>query len=244
MQCMIGDMMIRTKTIAEAHEAVVTMIFKYGEEIVTEDKELTFEWDVSDPIVIEVTDPLCEPVISSACLFGRKRTEIYGENMLKITPPMPNGFSYTYPNRLLDYPVKSYVGEWFGNGKGDGINQIDSIVNKLVKNPTSRRAIAHTWVNEIDLDSSEPPCLQTVQCFVRNNKVNMVCYFRSNDMLSAWGQNAYGLSRLLEYIVGKINATGYCEYDVGTLTTISASAHIYWDRDQQELNSFRRHLNV
>ena len=76
-------------------------------------------------------------------------------------------------------------------------------------------------------------------------------------MLSAWGANAYGLAHLMEYIVKKICdkrylifcETGDIEYsqtnlDVGTLTTISASAHIYWKRDKQELNLFRRKLNV
>lgn len=67
-------------------------------------------------------------------------------------------------------------------------------------------------------------------------------------MLSAWGANAYGLSHLLKYICDSINmsiaeARGEC-IGVGSLTTISSSAHIYWKRDKQELNLFRRKLNV
>ncbi len=231
-------MQIVRHTIGEAHEAIVREIFDNASEVVTEDNEVTFEWDPSDPVMIRVLEPMREPMISNACMFGRKRTEIYGENMLKITPPSSEGFSYTYPNRLFDYPVI----HGFGDGNGRGFNQIEGIINKLISNPTSRRAIAHTWIVGKDDISNEPPCLQSVQCFVRNGKVNMVCYFRSNDMLSAWGQNAYGLTQLLLYIVGKINTKSYSSYEIGTLTTISASAHIYWKRDAAELASFKKKL--
>ncbi len=250
-------MEITVDTIAEGHERVVRDILLYGEELETEDGELTIEWPPQDPYVIHIKHPFQQPMISDACRFGEKAMQQYVEQLLTLHPPSEKSATYYYSNRLFDYPLlecntdgpcgKEYF--YLGDGCGDGINQIGrSIINRLSRNPESRRAIAITWVPDMDIQSTEPPCLQLVQCFIRDQQLHMTCYFRSNDMLSAWGANAYGLSHLLKYICDSINmsiaeARGEC-IGVGSLTTISSSAHIYWKRDKQELDLFRRKLNV
>lgn len=57
-------------------------------------------------------------------------------------------------------------------------------------------------------------------------------------MLSAWGANAYGLAHLMKYVCDQIDQP----ITIGTLTTISSSAHIYWKRDKQELNEFKKRM--
>ncbi len=61
-------------------------------------------------------------------------------------------------------------------------------------------------------------------------------------MLSAWGQNAYGLAHLQQYIVDEINkGLSYKSGEkitIGWLETISISAHMYFKRDQLELMRF------
>lgn len=131
-----------------------------------------------------------------------------------------------------------------GDGNLGGIDQIQqSIINRLIENPTSRRAVAITWSPVFDISREEPPCLQIVQCLIdKSSHLNLVCLFRSNDMLSAWGQNAYGLAHMQKFILDGINKgrtqKGEELLTQGWLETISVSAHMYFTRDQLELMKF------
>jgi thymidylate synthase len=131
-----------------------------------------------------------------------------------------------------------------GDGNLGGVDQIQqSIIERLIDNPTSRRAVAITWYPVFDITRDEPPCLQFVQCMIdKNHHLNLVCLFRSNDMLSAWGQNAYGLAHMQKYIVEAVNEgrtkKGEEPLIQGWLETISVSAHMYFTRDQLELMKF------
>jgi len=162
----------------------------------------------------------------------------------------------TYVQRIFD-KVFSYIGympsgvanyiKWKGDGNSGGINQIHtSIIDRIVKSPNTRRAIAITWSPNHDIEQNEPPCLQSVYCRVRphTSYIDLTALFRSNDMLSAWGQNAYGLAYLQKYIVDEINKRSSITYSVGTLETISLSAHIYYTRDCLELSRFKDKADI
>ena len=241
-------MEITVDTIAQGHERVVRDILLHGEELETEDGELTIEWPPNNPYVIHINHPLKQPMISESCMFGEKAMQQYVEQLLSLHPPGPNSATYYYSNRLFDYPLLRCDLEnpreddpyyYIGNGNGDGFNQIyHSIIKRLSLSPKSRRAIAITWVPEMDVNSNEPPCLQLIQCFIRDQQLHMTCYFRSNDMLSAWGANTYGLAHLMKYVCDQIDQP----ITIGTLTTISSSAHIYWKRDKQELDEFKKRM--
>lgn len=131
-----------------------------------------------------------------------------------------------------------------GDGNLGGIDQIQkSIIDRLIENPTSRRAVAITWSPVLDISREEPPCLQIIQCLIdKSNHLNLVCLFRSNDMLSAWGQNAYGLAHMQKFILDGINGSREMNriplLSQGWLETISVSAHMYITRDQLELMKF------
>jgi thymidylate synthase len=70
----------------------------------------------------------------------------------------------------------------------------------------------------------------------------MTVVFRSHDMLSAYGANVYGLAHMQKLICDEINELSINKITIGTLTTISSSAHIYWKRDKQELNEFKKRM--
>lgn len=145
---------------------------------------------------------------------------------------------------IIGYVPSSSKGEinYLGDGNLGGIDQIrESIINRLIENPNSRRAVAITWSPVFDISRDEPPCLQIVQCLInKSNQLNLVCLFRSNDMLSAWGQNAYGLAHMQKFIIEEINKgrAGEKPLTQGWLETISVSAHMYVRRDQLELMKF------
>lgn len=231
---------INVDTIGAGHEAIVKYLLLEGDEILTEDNELT--WESPEPVCIHINRPIDEPMMSVACNFGPKQMGEYVKQFMTIHPKTETSATYYYSNRLFDYPTAIPPHFLLGNGDGHGINQIkDSIIDRLNGSPNSRRAVAITWVPSLDIASNEPPCLQLIQCFIRFGQLNMVVYIRSNDMLSAWGENAFALAYLMERII-----TGITMQDlrIGWLETISTSAHMYWKRDAEELKKFRRILGV
>jgi thymidylate synthase len=209
--------LIRAPSLGKAHELLLGKILKNGEYVVTEDGEETIE--LGEPLNVHVADPFAPYMISPFNKFGKKAMQQYVDDLLSGTD---NEFVYTYHERLFE-------GE---------MNQIEHIIHKLREEPESRRAQAITWRPLVDTQSKTPPCLQRIQCFVRNGKLNFYCEFRSNDMLSAWGANVYALAHLQKMIADSLNV------DIGWYSHTSTSAHVYHIRDAEELNVYIQGLNI
>lgn len=246
---------IEKETIGEAHNATMKHLLQQWvveaeDIIVTEDDDPTVE---SPGMAVRVTKPWKSPQWSDALQFRGQMLEEYIREITEIS--RDTGFEYTYGNRLWDYPhveeCNDLYGDieaanWTGDGDGYGINQIrESIINRLATSPTSRRAIAVTWVVMKDLQSRDPPCLQFVQFLLRENHLNLHAVFRSHDMAGGWGPNVYALHGLQLKVINMIRdilpepkpiiLPGYIE-------TYSVSAHIYVKQDQ--VQAFRRYLNI
>lgn len=240
---------IEAHTIGQAHDNIMRVFLKQWKiedawEVVTEDKERTIE---IPGMKVRVLEPWKEPKTSPALDLGPKALEIYVKELTGITSITGTikDFEYTYGNRLWDYPTYDPVNDnYWGDGAGHGINQItESIINRLVNAPTSRRAIAVTWVAEKDIESREPPCLQFIQCLIRGeSKLNLHAVFRSHDMAGGWGPNVYALETLQKKICDEINGNSGLRISQGYIETYSVSAHIYTSHDQ--VTKFRRHLNI
>jgi thymidylate synthase len=247
-------MEISTDTIEGAFHRVTHLILREGDEIEIPDYGLTLEYP--EPIVLRVHHPNYRNHVSDAYPHSKDYLDAYAHQLTHLSPD--SGFAYTYGNRLRDYPIipcnvegdldrcKEVFKEDFcgfcGNGNGCGVNQIDFIANTLSEDLTSRRAIAITRFPEIDCYSKNPPCLTMVQCKIRDNKLHMTCYFRSNDMFAAWYANAWGLTTLMETIITEIelcNPELEGKIKMGTLTTISECPHIYIERDKSDIDRFR-----
>lgn len=213
-------MEIRTNTLAEAHILTCAAIYEDCIEIVTEDNEVTFEYP--EPILVIVEDPLNEDMVSPLCGFGPLALEEYARDLIYGRDD-ELGFVYTYHDRLFAYYYDGRL-----------MNQIDALVDKLRLEPNTRRAQAITWYPNIDLRSREPPCLQRIQCLIRNGRLNMSVDFRSNDCLSAMGQNMYALVKLQEVIANHLGLS------VGTYTHYITCPHLYFKRDAEELNTLRQ----
>lgn len=130
-----------------------------------------------------------------------------------LTPTSAPELSYTYGERLFNF---------------EGVNQIQSVINELRATSYSRRAVASLWHPGKDHASPSPPCLDLVQFEVRDGKLHLTAYIRSNDMYRAWPQNAFALRKLQGLVAEQI---GGCA--LGDTITISNSAHVYedsWDR--------------
>ncbi len=250
---MIDIVGINALTIGEAHDRILKrflMEWKIEDEseIVTEDGENTIE---IPGMKVHVVEPWREPKVSPALQFGPQALDQYVDQLTHITPRTGTirDFEYTYANRLMDYPIwLSEENSYEGDGDGNGIHQIAfSIVKRLAENHTSRRAIAVTWVVQKDMHSREPPCLQFIQCLIRDKKLDLHAVFRSHDMAGGWGPNVFALEALQRIIARSINE--YPEtvkqggiIEQGYIETYSVSAHIYTAHDQ--VKRFREQLRI
>lgn len=114
-----------------------------------------------------------------------------------------DGFIYTYSERLQNY---------------NDINQLDVIINRLNKNINSNRAIAVTYNPMVDMNRQDIPCLQLVQALVRNDKLILGVYFRSNDLYGAFPSNMMFLTYVGMKIADELGVQfDYIDYHCSSL---------------------------
>jgi thymidylate synthase len=212
---------IRAPSIGQAHELVVKMILEKGRVLQTEDNEATVEFEET---ALQVDTPLAEPLVSLHSRFQQKFVEQYARDLLQGSHA---SFEYDYHGRLFDWGERLMA-----NGEAVHVDQIAYIIDKLKKSQVSRRAVAITWNPVIDEHLDDCPCLQLVQCILRDSRLVMRVVFRSNDMLTAAGANMYALVQLQRFIAGELGLP------CGTYTHISLVPHIYYVRDINDIEPF------
>ena len=117
-----------------------------------------------------------------------------------------DGFIYTYSERLQNY---------------QGRNQLKDITNRLKQDMGTNRAVAVTFNPFLDNERDDIPCLQLIQALVRNDKLILSVYFRSNDLYGAFPSNMMFLTYLGMKIATELDVKfDYIDYHCSSL-------HIY-----------------
>ena len=214
---------IRAPTLARAHELAVRTVLEKGWALETENDEATIE---CEELAIEVESPESLPMASPASRFQERFLDTYAENLLNGSDAK---FEYDYHQRLFDWGE-----ELSTRGEDVHIDQISYVARKLAAAPNSRRAIAITWNPVVDENLDDCPCLQLVQCLLRDGKLQMKVVFRSNDILSAAGANMYALVRLQKMIADRLGVP------CGRYTHIALVPHVYYRRDIYDIEPFCR----
>lgn len=213
--------MIRANTIGDAQTLIVNNIIKNGIHVIIDGVD-TLESE--EPLVVVVQKPISKHMKAFWSPYSDNYLEQYAQQFLNYLSDL--SFEYTYGERIYNYPITGGVK-----------NQVnDYIIPELKRDNSSRRAILHLWNVEFDTESSNVPCLQTIQYLIRNNTLYTVASFRSNDMLLAWGCNVYGITMLSKHIADELGVK------LGDITTISTSAHIYIKRDVNILQKVIKYL--
>jgi thymidylate synthase len=174
-------------------------IYYNGNNVITEDHKHTKE---VQNLIMEIKNPLVGfPIKNSG--WDINALNVYAEQLLDFSYDC-KGFDYTYNERMS--------------------RQIYYITKLLKEHPTTRRATAYLWLPEKDLETNmHHPCQIVADYKLRLGKLYATHFFRSHDILQAWPTNVYGLAKLQEKICSDL------EVVPGSLTTFSASAHIYID---------------
>ena len=151
-----------------------------------------------------VKEPLTEPMISRCFIGGAEELQQYVMEMVDGILDFEVGrgnWKYTYHMRYKD--------------------QIGFVEDELRRNPSSRRAVMVIRDKMADMYSDDPACLQTIQYFVREGKLDCMVLFRSNDACKATFMNAFALIMLQKRIADELGVP------VGTYSHRANSFHCY-----------------
>jgi thymidylate synthase len=178
----------------------------------------------TDETCMIVEHPLDHPRFVRWLPFSQGFMDNYTRQLIDGRAGASSQFEYDYNERLRHYTI----------GERE-VDQLQYIIDELSRSLSSRRAVAITWKPNIDTGLDDVPCLQLVQCVLRDGRLHMKVVFRSNDMLLAAGANMYALTEAQECIRKEIEKKTNCNITLGTYTHISLVPHIYYKRDADYL---------
>ncbi len=142
--------------------------------------------------------------------FSPEHFKSYYHNFLD--GDLPQGSSYTYGNRLVEY------------FRGDTVEQAG--IN-LTRDPEDRKSYISLWDSGKDLASpAGHPCLVGLYLRRYAQRLTLTANFRTHNAMDAWLENCYGLLRVLHRACEITGMTG------GAVTVISHSISLdprRWD---------------
>ena len=211
----------RGKSIGDTWLKILRNIYDYGKITKMKSNDSTSVREcINFVAVVEDEDPE-NPKMKPYFRFTKEYLLDYYDEI--CSPKIPQGMIYTYGSRLRGWETQD----------GKKIDQIADMIEYLKKDTYRKSALAQTWIVEDELTrrylnkDKNSPCIILVQPNIQDGVLHLTVYIRSNDMFRAWPLNAFGLRNLQKIIANKL------EVDMGTLTTISCSAHIYQDNWQE-----------
>ncbi len=233
---------VNEKSLALAFEKALVGLYEKGMRFKTQyDKE-------GDPLSIDCTlnltieEPETEPMIHMAFPGGIEELKEYvlelegfKDHWVKnMNDPLDTRWEYTYHGRLEKYGI------WMeGSDKGSvecgsfKINQIESVIDKLTKQPFTRQAQMITWMPNLDSDCYDPPCLQSLWYRMPEDEdgvywLNCNIRFRSNDAWGASFMNMFGFIQFnKEIIAAEVAKRTGKTVKIGRLNWQADSYHIY-----------------
>lgn len=139
-------------------------------------------------------------------------------------------FLTEFNKRMAEYSDDGLVfnapyGHRLRSGVAHQHDQLAQVIETLRNDPNSRQAICQIW-NDSDLQckTKDKACNMSIVFRIRNGKLCMTAYNRSNDMIwGAYGANVVQFSMIQEYVAAHL------DLPLGEYTQVSNSYHIYTD---------------
>jgi thymidylate synthase len=236
---------IQAKTIAEAYEAALKAVYHQGIRIKTQYDKPGDPLSIDATMNITILEPWSDPMIHKNFPGGFSDLREYvfelqgaKDHWIKnMDDTKDSKWEYTYHGRLAHYGQYKASNELRGNN----INQIESVISKLVANPFTRQAQMITWDPSLDLDCYDPPCLQSIwyRLTETNGEYYLNCNirFRSNDCFGASYMNIFGFTIFnREIVADEIQKRTGKKVNLGRLNWQADSFHVY-GKDVQSLEN-------
>ena len=207
-------MEIKGKTALEVWRKILDKVLEEGGEFEDRKDRLCKEY-LNLVAVIETTEGILKPIEIlnkfNKWLYpspAQIKTSILGKD------PNVSEYYYNYGQRTFDFK---------------GMDQVNNyIIPLLRKNPTSKRAVVIIGdpTKDAFINRKEIPGLSMMNFHIRDGKIHATMVIRSNDMFYGWPGNVAQAYYIAEYLSKELN------YPIGTITTVSVSAHIFENQFQ------------
>lgn len=233
---------ITEKTLAKAYEAAIVAVYEKGTRFKTQYDKPEDPESMDCTMNITILEPETDPVIHMAFPGGIEELKEYVMELKgskdhwtkNMNMESDKRWEYTYHGRLQNYGVwKEFINGQSQEAGKIKVNQIQTVIDKLSKQPFTRQAQMITWMPDIDNDCFDPPCLQSLWYRILEDEegiywLNCNVRFRSND---AWGANFMNMFGFIQFnkeviAAGVAGKTGRI-VKLGRLNWHADSFHIY-----------------
>jgi thymidylate synthase len=233
---------ISKRSLAEGYEAALLGLYNEGTRFKTQYDKPGDPQSIDCTLNLTILEPESEPMIHMAFPGGIDNLKEYvmelkgyKDHWVKnINDPADTRWEYTYHGRLKKYGIwKEKQGEKSIETGFFNIDQIESVINKLSKQPFTRQAQMITWMPNLDADCYDPPCLQSLWYRILEDELdvywlNCNIRFRSNDAWGASFMNMFGFIQFnKEVIASEISRRTGKIVKLGRLNWQADSYHIY-----------------
>ena len=235
---------VESESIPEAYYGALKAVHFGGRTLRTQYDRKDSDGNFIDPpgkdarVTIRIRDPFAQPRFPalSYCERGKYIAEFLGAKDHLVVPYREllrrvregeefeaTEWPYCYHQRLAAYP----------RADGTTMDQLELILDKLARDPITRRAVATTRVPEIDLFmASDMPCLGEVQLRAIEDEqgrllLHMHAMWRSRDLFKAWGDNLIGITNLQARLAARLAEKMGREVLVGPYSESNGSLHVY-----------------
>ena len=144
------------------------------------------------------------------------------------------GFIYYYLPAYKEYADGDYIYGGYGPRlfNWEGIDQVSQIISLLKKKPDTRKAVIQLFdAKDIIEEHNDVPCTCTLQFLIRDHKLHMITYMRSNDVFIGLPQDVFCFTMIQEIVARSLSIElGYYKHSVGSI-------HLY-DRNKDDANRF------
>jgi thymidylate synthase len=201
---------VETNVAKDAWKISLRHIFESGDEIEDERGLITKELL---NLMVTVQDPMnSEPPVG--CFSSAEKFKKIENQFLD-------------PKNLVEgINIAKRLREHFGFKLGRDVysvktDQIETVINRLQKSETSRRATLTSFDPGIDQYQDDIPSMIMVDFKIRGNRLHVTSVYRSHDVYNSWIPNFYGLRGLSKYLSESVG------FKMGPITVHSVSAHVY-----------------
>lgn len=218
----------RTITVKTANDA---FDYWYKELTTKMNKEESRDGEVVGEIINATTviqDPtrnICSGIrnMNMRYAIGEMLWYMSGNNTLKSIQNITNAW-----NRMSDdgETVNSNYGYCIESKYG--FNQWQYVYDMLKENPNSRQAVIHIKTAD-DKPSKDVNCTVCLQFFIRDGKLYLTTYMRSNDLWMGFPYDVFQFTNMQVMLAMQLGV------EVGTYTHIAGSLHLY-ARNVKEAN--------
>ena len=168
---------------------------------------------IKDPTKNIMKNPVRK--LSMRYAIGEMLWYMSGKNLLKEIQKYGKGW-----DRMSDDGIHVNSNYGYCITKKYGFDQWEWCKEELTKNPESRRAVIHIK-EPSDKDSKDVNCTVCLQFFIRDGKLYLTTYMRSNDLWMGFPYDVF------QFTCMQILMSMELELELGTYTHIAGSLHLY-----------------